>query len=504
MTASDLLAALQRQNTRPDILGSEYDKYTRELYLAEMTAEPDSAIREYLEQNHAKLESWEAKYSHRLPTRYQSIADYARLAEAKERLDKTLRGGGPYPPKDNLVFGSVEMVNLNALSTYCSDSDQYLIVFNRGLLAALLLVCNYVTFISKVITRPGGRLDMDRMFDDFNRGVEEIDAGYISQAAAPYRDLLAAVSTGRMPNPTDTISLPDPRTEEARWRNDKWTFMEDSIAHFVFAHEYMHILLGHLSGLEESSPSEHTGGWGNEYQADSDALELIVYTWMNEVKGNPKFITWLIQAVSTLFIFISQVERYTTEVMGESRMIWRDDKTHPPTWIRYIRLRSEISRRYPYLPWRSIEPHILNIEHGLEKLYEAAVGGDRVYSATSAEWWFQYNAFNSLYLGLFPQHMVVLAHCVKMALDTNQVPEDQRLEACLRSAARDLSAFNVRPLPNEIPSKLALAAKLICEHALRRDLPTLGSPTIHGFADRLISIAVHDALARYGSATDPP
>jgi len=502
MRASDLLAALQRQNTRPDILGSEYDKYTRELALAEAAAEPDSAIREYLEHNLAKVDSWEAKYSSRLPTQYQSIADYARLAEAKERLDKTLKGGGPYPPQDDLVFGSVEMKNLNALSTYCSDSDQYLIVFNRGLLAALLNVCNYVAFISKVSTRPDGHLDMDRMFADFNRGVEEIDADYIPQVAPGYRELLAAVSTGRMPDPTDTLNSSDPRTEEARWRSDKWMFMEDSVAHFVFAHEYMHILLGHFSGLEESSPSEDTGGWRNEYQADSDALELIVYTWMNEVEGNSKFMTWLIQAVSIFFIFMSQVERYKAEVMGESRVIWRDDKTHPPVWIRYIRLRSEIGR-YPYLPWQSIEPHLLNIEHGLEKLYEAAVGGDAIYSATSAEWWFQKNAFQSLYLGLLPQHMVVLAHCVKMALDTNQVPEGQQLEVCLRSAARDLSAFNVRPLPNEIPSKLPMAAKLICERALRRDLPTLGSPTVHGFADRLISIAVHDALARYGSATDP-
>lgn len=535
MRASDLLAELQRQNS------GDYDKDVREGLIAAMAGQP-GAIRKNLEQRIVRQDSLHAQYRARLPTRYQSVADYIRLAEAKERLDKTLSGGGSLRPRDDLVFGSIETKQLNALSTYSSDSDQYLIIFNRGLLTALLRLCNYVALMSRVHTGPDGRLDPERMGDDFLRGAE-IDSNNIPpHLSAAYRDLLAAVSAGVMPNARLTVPfvLHAADDEQAAWREFKWTSMEDSVTGFVFAHEYMHVLLGHFS-QSESRPNENVGGWGNEYEADSAALSYVVATWTNEWKGDPEAVTWLLQAVSLFFVFRSQVERYTAEVMGQNGQIWRDGNTHPPTWIRYVRLRSEVSS-YPYLEWKYIEPHLRNIEESLEKLYQSAVGADVAPTKAAAEWWFQRLAFGSLYLGLLPQHMVVLAHCVKTALETNDVPEGEQLMTCLRSAARYLSvsASGVRPLINEVPDTLATAARILCEYALGRGFDLLRSPlvsfpasldefraeeigarlwaakggaglgrrasrrrqiaapdAVNGFADRLIAIAVRDALTRY-------
>lgn len=535
--ASDLLAELQRQN------GGDYDRDVRQGLVAAMAAQPD-AVREKLKQIIVRNDTLHAKYRDRLPTRYQSATDYIRLAQAKEWLDKTLNGGGSLRSRDDVVFGSVETKQLNAFSTYCSDS-QYLIVFNRGLLTALLRVCNYLTLMTRINTRSDGSLDLERTADDFIRGTE-IDSNNISpHLSAAYRDLLTAVSAGRMPDPRQTVPFvslaaagPDGPAQHASahavWRDFKWTSMEDSVTGFVFTHEYMHVLLGHLSQLEKSQPDEDAGGWGNEYEADSRALSYVGTTWMNEWKGDPQAVTWLLQAVSLFFIFMSQIERYTAEVMGEDRLIWQQAMTHPPTWMRYIRLRSEIKR---YSFWKSIEPHIRNVEESLEKLYQTAVGADVIHTSASAEWWFQRLAFGSHYLGLLPQHMVVLAHCVKMALRTKRVPEGEELKTCLQSAARYLStsAPGVLPLTNEIPDTLATAAKILCEYALGYDLDLVRSPlvsfptnrgeirarasatkgradsrgsalwhghiavtdAVDGFADRLIGIAVRDALTRY-------
>lgn len=58
--------------------------------------------------------------------------------EAKRATDEALRNVKMFQPRDNIVFGSIEKEQLNAATTYLGSSSGYLIVFNRGVLMALL------------------------------------------------------------------------------------------------------------------------------------------------------------------------------------------------------------------------------------------------------------------------------------------------------------------------------------------------------------------------------
>lgn len=471
MEARDLLTVMQRGKAR---VGQAYDDLVRQRYLAVME-QADPRTRPYLAENLARNDATYARYLPRLPTPMQSVQDYVRLSRAKERLDVTLKGGGDLPPRDNVVIGSVETEQLNALSMHWAASDEYLIVFNRALFVALLRVCNYVTCAFTV--------------DD------EIERDQIVRLAPAYRELLTAVTEARLPDPGHTFALfgaPDVR--EAEYRNLRWQLREDFVADFLFAHEYMHVLLGHLTSAGGAAPTEDHGGWDHEYEADSIGLELFIHTWMNLLRGEPVPMTWLLQSVSLFFVFVAHVERYRAEVLGRPDGVWRHDRSHPPTWVRYGRLVGDISR-YPYLPWDQIHPRLRQMEDCLEWLYDAAVGVDVAPSAASMEWRFQRLGFESLPLGLLPQHLVVVARCVQSALRSKAVPDLHQMVTCTAEVNHELEAHGISRL-TDLRQSAAGVVTLLSRHALGC-AQTVGSTAVDGFADELARIALRDARTRY-------
>jgi hypothetical protein len=492
--APDLLARLQRDSVRGRPQSPQYDALTRQRYLAVMK-QVDPATRQLMQQNLAQVDASHAEYMPRLPTPHQSVEDYARLERAKERLDVTLSGGGGIPPRTNVVIGTVETEHLNALSTRCDEPAEYLIVFNRALLTGFLRLCNYLT-CALTPGRGPGRADVAGSGGD-TMPVEDIDDEAVSRLAPLYRELLEAVTDARMPDPRNTFAfLWD--AEDAEYRNLRWQLMEDFVTDFVFAHEYAHVFLDHLRRSDEPEPSEDHGGWGHEYEADSVGLELLVHTWMNKVRGDARAVTWLLQSVGLVFIFTSQVERYAAEVRGATGGVWRDSRTHPPTWVRYGRLLGEISR-YPYLPWPAIHPHLRRVEDCLELIYGTAVGGDVARSASSLEWRFQRVAFESLGPGLLPQHLFVAARAVKLTLDSGATPDQRQLEGCMAHANRELNAHGVYPLA-DVTRPLVEVVSLLGNHALEY-ARSLGPTTVRGFADELALVALRDARTRYPNAS---
>jgi hypothetical protein len=481
MNARDLLALLQRERGSAGS-GRAYDALTRERYVSAMQQE-DPAMRQAMEVNLAKLDALYREFERRLPTADQSVQDYARLVHAKERLDVTLGSGGAWPPRANLVIGTVETEHMNALTAHCGEPDEYLIVFNRALLTAFLRACNYVTC---AFTGPSTAGWPD----------EHVQSEVIMRVASPYRELLAAVSDVRLPEPRNTFSfLGGDDADEVQYRQLRWQLMEDLVTDYVFAHEYAHVLLDHLKRPDAAPPTDDHGGWAHEYEADSFALKLVVHTWMNRLRGDAVTMSWLFQSVALFFIVTSQVERYEAEVLGRPEGVWRHDRSHPPTWIRYMRLTSELGR-YSYLPWDQVAPRLQGAEECLERMYGTAVEGSVSRSPAALEWRFQRLAFESLGLGLRPHHLIVVARAVQAALESGRRPDRRQVDACVAEANRELVAAGASRV-GSVTRELLAVVSLLSGHALEYS-SIVGHSGVRAFAGGLARIALHDARARYG------
>jgi hypothetical protein len=329
MDAREYLKQLQSDQSESLEQFVSYDAKCRAEYLQNIAAAAPE-YRKVLEDNLQITDEEDARYRKRLPTPYQSMQDYRRMDEAKRRLDETLRRGGKYSaqglvPCDTLVFGSIETDEVNSWSTYCPDSSEYLIVFNRGLLLALLTASNLIVWALQVppASEKAGPEGLEPVY-----GVAQ---DILVRLAPNYLRLLTAIREGREPDPGLYHSFKQFRDNEGRWTN-----LEDAAFDFAFAHEYAHILLGH------TNPSTQRGdenSWGEEYMADGLALELIVDTWLSKVAVfNPVIIALVLQGVVFFLNFLVQIEQYTAEVSGSSAMLWSAQKSHPFTRIRLIRL----------------------------------------------------------------------------------------------------------------------------------------------------------------------
>jgi hypothetical protein len=215
---------------------------------------------------------------------------------------------------------------------------------------------------------------------------------------------------------------------------------------------------------------------------------------MNELRADPVMMNWLFQSVALFFIVTSHVERYEAEVLGRADGVWRHDRSHPPTWIRYMRLTSELSR-YAYLPWDQIAPRLMGAEECLERMYVTAAGGSVSRSPTALEWRFQRLAFESLGLGLRPRHLVVIARAVQAALDSGARPDPRQVDACVAAANRELVAGGATPV-GDVPRELLAVVSLLSGHALDYST-TVGRAGVRAFADGLAQIALRDAQTRH-------
>ena len=220
MSARQILENLQAAAAGPDGGGATYDDRIRERLREDMTrvSEPNRKLLEEVFRRRAVLE---ANYGDKVPTRYQSLQDFVRLLRAKERVDVTLRKVGEFAPRDNVVFGSLEGPQLNALGAFLPASHEYLIVFNRGLLMALLAASNLVT------------LPLTMTPKTIDEPVDDIDADIVVRLVPRFAHLLESVSAGRSPSPEITIPVLQFLEKEMRW-----TWLEDAAMEFVFAHDY--------------------------------------------------------------------------------------------------------------------------------------------------------------------------------------------------------------------------------------------------------------------------
>src|SRR5262249_41306460 len=132
-----------------------------------------------------------------------------------------------------------------------------------------------------------------------------IAAEQVVALAPRYGALLQSVSQGGVPAPGTTAAL-HPWPE----REIRWTKLEDAAMEFAFAHEYTHILRGHLSSATDEF-REDRGGWGHEYEADSLALDLVAQTWLDAERQhfgagehNPLLYGLFLQGVGMFYVLL--------------------------------------------------------------------------------------------------------------------------------------------------------------------------------------------------------
>jgi hypothetical protein len=486
MTARQYLMKLQTNQTSPGTAANPYDAEVRRRYVELMgKVQPD--VRKKMEENLRMRDASDAKYAARLPTPLQSLQDFRRLLEAKDSIDVTLRAVGEYQPVDNLVLGSVETDRLNAMATFTRDSSEYLIVFNRGLLLSLLAVSNLFVWATSMKPKlaPGEALDV-------------IAADKVVALAPRYGTLLASVSHGGVPAPDTTIALfPWPEKEI------RWTKLEDAAMEFAFAHEYAHILRGHLSSETEEF-REDRGGWGHEYEADSLALDFVAQTWLEAERkhfgaenSNPILLGLVLQGVGMFYVLLCQIEQYLSEVRGKPAGIWSSSRSHPPTYVRWIRMLDKVRGKTPAKIWEMIIlPQVTAMEKCLDAFYFAAVGDRELKTPTAVEWRFQRIAFEALrQFCLVPAHLFIGSRCARAAIARGTVLDDASTAVCAASADSELEAAGARPV-RDYGYPLNAFSRGLADAALRF-AGIVGTDRVRQFTDRLAEVCRLDALTRY-------
>jgi hypothetical protein len=481
MRAREYLEHLQIKQTGREAASATYDERIR-LGLLDDLKQLNGRDRDLLERHLRTHDAFKAKFEKRAPTRYQSLQDYVRLAEAKKRIDVLIRQVGEYTPIDNIVFGSIEAKELNAVSGFFRDSNEYLVVFNRGLLMALLAISNLV--ICPLTMKAG----------DLDEPIDTIDANIVARLLPRFAHVLDRVSSGGTPGPDVTIPVLAFPEKEMRW-----TFLEDAAIEFVLAHEYAHVLLGHLAAPARMTVDEDKGGWGCEYQADSLALDFLVQSWAARDPGNPLFIAFALQGVWLLFHFVFQVERYSAEVLGSRSHVWDATKSHPPQWIRWSRMLAKVEEKLPEDVRKFIYPQIGTITRSLEAYYAGAVTAvtkEVKQTEAALEWRLQRHALERITSHrLVPPHLFIAMRCARAALDAGRLLENSSIMKCAEAADAELEAAGARPLC-DYSSPLTAVVQELSEHALS-DTRATDPKTVREWVDRLADVFRLDARTRY-------
>jgi hypothetical protein len=479
MSARQMLEDLQQEATAREGVTGTYDERVLARLRDDMK-QVDARSRELLEQVYQKRAAFEAKYGDKVPTPLQSLNDFGRLFRAKQLIDDTLKREGQFQPVDNLVFGSVETQTINAVSGLLPDSNEYLIVFNRGLLMALLAASNLV--ICPLTMTPKG----------LEEAVDDINADVLVRLVPRFVHLLQSASAGRTPSPEITVPVLQFPEKEMRW-----TFLEDATMDFVFGHEYAHVLLKHLDSPAGEHVSEDQGGWGCEYEADSIALDFLVQVWHAEQENNPLATAFALQGLALFFTMMMQIEQYGAEVNGDANWIWSASRTHPPTYIRWLRMADKISDRTARDDLRKFFfAQIATVVRVLDAYYFAAVPPDRPAMAAGIEWAFQRKAM--VLMGkhrLVPPHLFVALRCARHALKSGVPLDDAAIQRLAAKADAELEAGGARPLRDYGPHLINVARE-VTEQCLLHSR-TIGEQKTQESVDRLADVFFLDARTRF-------
>lgn len=275
----------------------------------------------------------------------QSVTEYFILKNIKDDFDQLIRNSFHNPQEYNtsskVYFGTLESIILNAMIFPVPDSDEYLVVINRGLwLAAQVLA--YVTAAS--LEFPDYPVP-----NDFDEARAAANVNLFGEMVS-----LALGKSCRIEYPSVDTHTP---------QNYYWERLDGSVKDFIFGHEYGHFLHNHFGRdadekhagvvLGKVEYSVSTTSWENEYDADRVGLDLAVFKSRERLVGASGDIAsslgglivaeGILMGVEGSLLFLNllcQIERL-------KGVICTPESSHPPTWMRIQKIWGTLRRQIP-------------------------------------------------------------------------------------------------------------------------------------------------------------
>lgn len=297
----------------------------------------------------------------RLPTRYQSVWSYSLLeqifGEMQAALERAKTSAGKMPELPPIpVFGTVRMGEFSA-QIACSKKDEYLIVFSEGMFG----FCN---LFSKVI---GDCFEAQREGEGYRY---KTDPGTVRERIRSRRDIqrhfndliLACMAAGH------------PHAAKQYFPSEELmniaSILCDGMEVFVAAHEYAHLVLGHLScGVRSFSldAGETPAGegrirkyiyrWADEIQADILAMEITMAVMGS--RGYDRTLSFA--GIGCAMLALDLTERIQNLKEGRAAKAERVSPTHPPAVMR----RKELYERV-----RTVDGHAMELMGTIEEIVE--------------------------------------------------------------------------------------------------------------------------------------
>ncbi len=217
----------------------------------------------------------------------QSVADFVNFFKLKAFIDEGLPFCGNLEPNTKVFVGSVEAMYTNAWVTMVNAEGEYLIVLNSGLLNALSSITNLLAHKST----------------NDSPATEESVSKFVAMVKK-YAFFLETEDYHTLPLEWDT----EPEK--------LWLATDVMCKAFVLAHEYSHILLGHLCDAERLEKINWATGVGalrankaKELAADVLAFQLVTFMHPNRSRHDVRRVEGAWMTAVTFFETVRMFDR---------------------------------------------------------------------------------------------------------------------------------------------------------------------------------------------------
>lgn len=263
------------------------------------------------------------------PTELENVHNYVVMLDLAERLERAAaKTDWNLPPIP--TFGSLPLGQLNAMAVRVPGSNEHLIAFQDGVFGFGALLAKAVATSLQVKGDGAG----------FHFAQHEVEKSWAENSGPLLRlaDLLAGYLFDGTPYRAAHYSLPYPHSMLA-------TVLWYPFELFIFAHEFGHVIAGHLN--QRSVASVNLGGvelnrinsdWQDEFEADRIGMVLTMLA-MREVGFTA---TASYCGIDLFFSSIELVDRAVSVLVHGEVLPTSPSSTHPPPEQRRKALRQQL------------------------------------------------------------------------------------------------------------------------------------------------------------------
>jgi hypothetical protein len=242
-----------------------------------------------------------------------------------------------YKPPEYYLFGTLPTNRVNGMAMAIPDNPYKLIILETGLFGFANLMCKVIASAFIFKDSENGMLTIST---DINDCKNKIDTDPI--IIERLLDVLSAY-----------VILGNPHYAKQYFVDEKYeslsSIMRNGFEYFVFAHEFGHLIAGHLD-INNQTKYEIAGNetntivtnWQQEFEADFIGANILI-----NVMGKQGYdISLSYWGIEIFFGCIDMVEK-TLSILETGTVDLKNlSETHPPTLVRRTRIREIISRSF--------------------------------------------------------------------------------------------------------------------------------------------------------------